>query len=157
MACQLRQAGEDVRHLFMLDSHALGNAKLREMSKGMLSEINAEYFETSPLFAELRQNGMLEAMITNAAHVCEDLVAHTPSFYDGNVTYFKPDLVPAGVTGDNLKYWNGMMKFEAGNYENYCDRQRMTIIHTPHEHDLMMDDPSLDVIVPAFFRAVGKE
>ena len=100
---------------------------------------------------------MLEAMITNAAHVCEDLVAHTPSFYDGNVTYFKPDLVPAGVTGDNLKYWNGMMKFEAGNYENYCDRQRMTIIHTPHEHDLMMDDPSLDVIVPAFFRAVGKE
>lgn len=155
MACQLAAAGEEVSHLFMLDSHALGNERLREMSKGMLSEINAEYFETSPLFAELRANGMLDAMVANAAHVCEDLTAHTPSFYHGKVTYFKPDRIPAGVTGDNFKYWNNMMSFEAGNYENYCDRDKLSIIHTPHEHDLMMDDPSLDIIVPEIFRAIG--
>lgn len=156
MACQLEQAGEDVRYLFMLDSHALGNEKLREMSKGMLSEINAEYFETCPLFAELRENGMLEAMITNAAHVSEDLMNHMPSFYHGRVTYFKPELIPAGVTGDNFNYWNNMMKFEAGNFENYCSRDLMTIIHTPHEHDLMMDDPSLNIIVPEILKAVNQ-
>ncbi len=154
MACQLTQAGEEVKQLFMLDSHALGNTRLRELSKGMLSELNADYFETCPLFAELRESGMLEAMVNNAAHVSEDLYHHIPSMYHGSVTYFKPDQVPAGVTGDNLKYWNKMMQYEAGNYENYCERDKMQIIHTPHEHDLMMDDASLAIIVPAFFKSI---
>ena len=154
MACQLTQAGEEVRHLFMLDSHALGNSRLRELSKGMLSQLNADYFETCPLFAELRESGMLEAMVNNAAHVSEDLYNHTPSMYRGKVTYFKPDQVPAGVTGDNLKYWNDMMKYEAGNYENYCEPEKMLVIHTPHEHDLMMDDASLAIIVPQFFKSL---
>ena len=155
MACQLRESGEEVRHLFMLDSHALGNQRLRELSKGMLSELNAEYFETCPLFAELRESGMLTAMVNNAAHVSEDLYHHTPSVYHGSVTYFKPDQVPVGVTGDNLRYWNDMMKYEAGNFENYCDTDKLLVIHTPHEHDLMMDDDSLAIIVPQFFKSLG--
>ena len=155
MACRLLQAGEEVRHLFMLDSHALGNAKLKKLSKGMLSEINVKYFETCPLFAELRESGMLEAMIQNAVHVSEDLYNHIPSFYNGSVTYFKPDSIPSGATGDNFKYWNSMMKFEAGNYENYCEKGKMHIIHTPHEHDLMMDDASLDIIVPALLKSIN--
>lgn len=154
MACQLMQAGEEVKHLFMLDSHALGNSRLRKLSRGMLSELNADYFETCPLFAELRESGMLEAMVNNAAHVSEDLYHHIPSMYHGAVTYFKPDQVPAGVTGDNLKYWNNMMKYEAGNFENYCEREKMQVIHTPHEHDLMMDDDSLAIIVPQFFKSI---
>jgi amino acid adenylation domain-containing protein len=152
MACQLRQAGEQVDHLIMLDSHALGNNNLRNKAKGMLSEINADYFKTCPLFAELREAGMLEAMIKNAVNVSEDLTHHSPSFFDGNVTYFKPDQIPAGVTGDNRKYWEKMMEFEAGNYENYCNKQKLHIVHTPHEHDLMMDDASLEIIVPELLR-----
>ena len=156
MACQLRQAGEDVKHLIMLDSHALGSDTLREMSKGMFSEVNVEYFETCPLFAELREAGMLEAMVTNAANVADDLMHHTPSFFDGNVTYFKPDEIPAGVSDDNKKYWMKMMEFDAGNFENYCDKSKLHIIHTPHEHDLMMDDASLDIIVPELYKIISK-
>ena len=156
MACQLRAAGEDVKHLIMLDSHALGNDTLREMSKGMFSEVNVAYFETCPLFAELREAGMLEAMVNNAANVADDLMHHTPSFFDGNVTYFKPDQIPAGVTGDNRIYWSKMMEFEAGNFENYCDKSKLHIIHTPHEHDLMMDDASLDIIVPELYKIFDK-
>ena len=152
MACQLRAAGEDVKHLILLDSHALGDNTLREMSKGMLSEINVAYFEMCPLFAELREAGMLEAMVRNAANVAEDLTHHSPSFFDGHVTYFKPNQIPAGVTGDNRRYWEKMMEFEAGNYENYCNKQKLHIVHTPHEHDLMMDDASLEIIVPELLR-----
>ncbi len=155
MACQLKEAGEEVRNLIMLDSHALGNDNLREMSKGMLSEINEEYFETCPLFAELREAGMLGAMIKNADNVCYDLRHHNPSFYDGKVLYFKPDEIPSGVTGDSYEYWTKMMEFEAGNYENYCNKEKLHIVHTPHEHDLMMDDPSLDIIVPELYREIG--
>ena len=156
MACQLRAAGEDVQHLIMLDSHALGDNNLREMSKGMLSEINVAYFEMCPLFAELREAGMLEAMVRNAANVADDLTHHSPSFFDGNVTYFKPDQIPAGVTGDNRRYWEKMMEFEAGNYENYCDKSKLHIVHTPHEHDLMMDDASLEIIVPEIYKIIGR-
>ena len=156
MACQLRAVGEEVKHLIMLDSHALGNNTLREMSKAMFSTVNVAYFETCPLFAELREAGMLEAMVNNAANVADDLMHHSPSFFDGNVTYFKPDQVPAGVTGDNRQYWTKMMEFEAGNFENYCDKSKLHIIHTPHEHDLMMDDASLNIIVPEIFKIIDK-
>ena len=154
MACQLQAMGDEVQHLILLDSHALSNNHLREMSMGMLSEINVAYFEMCPLFAELREAGMLEAMVKNAANVVEDLTHHNPSFFDGNVTYFKPDQIPAGVTGDNRKYWEKMMEFEAGNYENFCDKSKLHIIHTPHEHDLMMDDASLDIIVPELYKII---
>ena len=157
MACQLRAAGEEVKHLIMLDSHALGDNNLREMSWGMLSEVNVTYFETCPLFAELRESGMLEAMVKNYANVAEDLTHHSPQFFDGNVTYFKPDQIPAGVAGDNRKYWEKMMEFEAGNYENYCDKSKLHIIHTPHEHDLMMDDASLEIIVPEIYKIINND
>ena len=34
-----------------------------------------------------------------------------------------------------------MTEFQAKNYENSCNRELFRIIHTLHEHDLMMDDP----------------
>ncbi len=157
MACQLRQAGEEVQQLIMLDSHALADNTLREISKSMFSEINVEYFETCPLFAELREAGMLEAMVNNAKNVSNDLMHHAPSYFDGAVTYFKPDEIPAGVKGDNRKYWEKMMEFEAGNFENFCNQEKLSIIHTPHEHDLMMDDDSLAIIVPELYRKLNIE
>ena len=154
MACQLEAAGEDVRHLFMLDSHAVDSNDLREMSAPFHAQVNREYFETSPLFADLRERGMLDAVVNNAAHVSEDMMSHIPSHFHGNVTYFKPMRIPAGVEGDNRRYWERMMEFSAGNYEKYCDAGRLKIVKTPHEHDLMMDDASLDVIVPVLLKDI---
>ncbi len=155
MACHLAGSGEEVRHLIMFDTHAATTEKLREMSKAMLAQINRGYFETSPLFADLRESGMLEAMVENAAHVTDDMYHHIPSFYNGDVLYFKPEMVPKGITGGNLRYWQKMMEFEAGYYENYCDREKLKIVRTPHEHDLMMDDPSLDIIVPELIKKLA--
>ena len=47
-----------------------------------------------------------------------------------------------------------MMGFEAGNYERYCIADKLRVVHTPHEHDLMMDDPSLDIIVPELLKFI---
>ncbi|MBR3017289.1 MAG: AMP-binding protein [Clostridia bacterium] len=154
MACQLEQAGEDVRLLVLLDAHAIASQELREISRGMTAEVNREYFETSPLFADLRESGMLDAMVANAAHTTEDMVNHTPSFYHGDILYFKPDRIPSGISEESRRYWEKMMEFEAGNYEHYCARDRLRIVHTPHEHDLMMDEASLDIIVPELMKAM---
>ncbi len=155
MACQLQKAGEEVKYLFMLDSHATTDETLRRMARSMQAVSGREYFETSPLFADLRESGMLEAMIINSEHVYYDMASHVPSFFSGAVTYFKPDVVPAESSGEARKYWERMMEFQAGNYERFCHMEKFRIIHTPHEHDLMMDDPSLDIIVPEIYRALG--
>ena len=155
MACQLERAGDEVRQLFLLDAHAMGSKELVALSESMYADMNREYFETSPLFADLCANGMLDAMVSNAAHVSEDLMRHTPSFYHGHVTYFKPEQVPADASEDSRRYWETMMKFTAGNYEHYCMPDQLQVVSTPHEHDLMMDDPSLDIIVPEIMKAIG--
>ena len=154
MACQLEQAGEDVRYLFLLDAHATTNEQLRKSFRSMSSQVNRTYFETSPLFADLREAGMLEDMIRNATHASEDMVNHVPSVFHGNVLYFKPDQLPSGISEESRQYWKEMMGFEAGNYEHYCCPDKLRIVHTPHEHDLMMDDPSLDIIVPELLKAI---
>ncbi len=155
MACQLQNSGEEVRYLFMLDSHAITDQTLKRMAQSMFDASGREYFETSPLFADLREAEMLEAMIINSEHVYHDMATHVPSFFSGPVTYFKPDVVPVEASGEARKYWQMMMGFQAGNYEKFCSRELFRVIHTPHEHDLMMDDPSLDIIVPEIYRALG--
>ena len=154
MACQLEQAGEEVRYLFMLDAHATTIERLSRDFKAMSADINREYFETCPLFADLRESGLLDDMVSNATHSAEDMMNHVPSVFHGNVLYFKPDQIPSDISEKSSRYWKEMMEFEAGNYEKYCCRDKLRIVHTPHEHDLMMDDPSLDIIVPELLRAV---
>ncbi len=154
MACQLEKAGDDVRYLFLLDSHATTNEQLRSSFKAMSMQVDRTYFETSPLFADLREAGMLEAVIQNSMHSSEDMMNHDPSVFHGNVLYFKPDQIPSGISEESRRYWKRMMGFEAGNYERYCEPDKLRIVHTPHEHDLMMDDPSLNIIVPEMMKAI---
>ena len=154
MACQLEQAGEDVRYLFLLDSHATTSEQLRKSFRSMSSQVNRSYFETSPLFADLREAGMLEDMVRNSAHSSEDMVSHVPSVFHGNVLYFKPEQLPSGISEESRQYWKAMMGYEAGNYEHYCCPDRLRVVRTPHEHDLMMDEPSLDIIVPELMKAI---
>ncbi len=156
MACQLENTGEKVGYLFMLDSHTSKDARARKILSGMNADVNRSYFETSPLFSELRESGMLESIIVNSEHVKKDILDHNPDFFHGNTIYFKPDSIPAGISEESKRYWKKMMEYEAGNYENYCDRDKLKIVHTPHEHDLMMDDQSLDIIVPELMKAISK-
>ena len=155
MACQLEEAGEEVSHLIMLDAHALANPELVKLASPMQAMANRSYFETSPLFKELRENGMLEAVVSNAAHVTADLNTHVPKMYHGDVTYFKPEHTPAAANGEVLKYWQEMMKKQAGNYENYCEKDKLEVIVTPREHDEMMEEDALDIIVPKIYEVLG--
>ncbi|MBR6219733.1 MAG: AMP-binding protein [Clostridia bacterium] len=154
MACQLEEVGEQVRHLFLLDAHALDRQELVTLAKSMRGDLNRGYFETSPLFAELRQKGMLEAVLRNAGQVSQDMREHRPSMYMGPVTYFKPCQIPAGVSAEGRKYWETMMRFSAGNYEHYFQKEKARIVLTPDEHDLMMEQSSLDIIVPEIRKAL---
>ncbi|MBR5407233.1 MAG: hypothetical protein IK111_06245, partial [Lachnospiraceae bacterium] len=154
MACQLESLGESVAYLILLDSHAHSDERTKKIIREMNRDVNRSYFETSPLFSELRESGMLEKMIVNAEHVREDILDHIPSVFHGNTLYFKPDTIPMSVSSVSKRYWEKMMEYEAGNYEHFCLKEKLKIVHTPQEHDLMMDDPSLDIIVPELMKTV---
>ena len=81
MDCQLENAGETVQHFFMLDSHVITDETIRNLAKNMFSETHREYFETSPLFEDLREEGMLEAVIKNYLHVSQDLKIIDQNFF----------------------------------------------------------------------------
>ncbi len=156
MACQLEANGETVEHLIMLDSHALSDPHMRKLAAPMQATVSRSYFETCPLFKELRENGMLDAVVENASRVTRDLNTHVPKHFHGSVTYFKPERTPASAEGDVLKYWQEMMKLQAGNYENYCEKNKLEVILTPREHDEMMAPDALDIIVPKLYQIFDK-
>lgn len=154
MACQLQAAGEKVEHLIMLDSHAVVDPVAKELFKSMSSFNKREYFETSPLFADLRSQGLLESVVANSQRVARNLAVHEPSCFDGKVTYFKPQVTPAGLSGESLQYWQEMMGHKAGGYELFCEN--IKVVSTPHEHDLMMDEESLAIIVPEIKKIIDE-
>ena len=127
MAYQVENAGEKVQHLFMLDSHVITNETVKELAKNMFGETDRNYFETSPLFEDLREKGMLEAVIKNYLHFSQDVVNHRTTFFHGNVTYFKPEELPLNQSEKSLAYWKKMMQFDAGGFENFCDTDRLKI------------------------------
>ena len=152
MASQMEAAGLEVENLVMLDSHAIPDRETRELFLSYTSGTGRDYFETSPLFADLRNQGLLESVVANAARVSRNLSAHEPEVFHGPVTYFKPQVTPSGLGGRSLEYWQEMSKHKAGGYEAFCPRIR--VIPTPHEHDLMMDPESLAIIVPEIMKLI---
>ena len=150
MACQLVDTGETVERLIMLDSHAVVDPVAKKLFTTMSSFNKREYFETSPIFADLRAQGLLDSVVANSKRVARDLALHEPGTFDGPVTYFKPKVTPAGMSGDSLAYWQNMMTHRAGGFENFCTD--IDVILTPHEHDLMMDEESLEIIVPELMK-----
>ncbi len=155
MAHQLEKEGEEVELLIMFDSHAVTEASLQKDFAKANSSMNREYFLTSPLFADIRAQGMLEDMIRNASHVYLDLQSHIPSLYEGKVLYFKPDVIPSGILNKSKAYWRSVLKLKAGNFEHYCEKDKLRIVLTPDEHDLMMSDSTLDIALPAIEEELG--
>lgn len=97
----------------------------------------------------------LDTLVDNSRHVGYDMMTHAPSHYDGPCLYFKPKELPAAATGGAREYWDLMKnEYAAGGYENYCSKELLTVLETPHEHDLMMDNDSLDIIVPSIYQAI---
>ena len=155
MACQLQAQGEQVDYLILLDAHVTVDEETRKAAEAMHSAINREYFETCSVFNEMRNRGMLEALITNSQQVGHDMTTHIPSHYEGPCLYFKPQVLPEVIPERARRYWVKIMtEFRAGGFEDYCSRDQLSVIYTPSEHDLMMDSKSLDIIVPQIWHAL---
>ncbi len=156
MACILEERGEIVENLVLLDSQTAVGKKMKKLSKANQALIRREYFETCHLFEDMRAKGMLEKLIFNYQHVARDVVEYVPTMYKGKVLYFKPEVIPEGSVGAALQYQKAIHEKKAGGYEAFIVPENLDVLMTPHEHDLMMDDMSLDIIVPKLME-IGKQ
>ena len=156
MACLLEEAGEKVDILIMLDSHAVVSDDMRKLAKVNHSMVKRSYFETCELFEDARNRGIIEKLIDNYRHVANDVINYEPSRYHGQVLYFKPAVIPKDSEGGALAYQNAMAKKRAGGYENYIDQDKLEIVITPHEHDLMLDDVSIQIVAPKIIEVINK-
>ena len=90
MACQLRKAGEEVLHLFLLDPDFMTSEREKELYTKVFTADNFDdYLKKDPLFERFRQMGLLDKVEKNSKIVLDDMVNFVPENYDGRVTFYK--------------------------------------------------------------------
>jgi amino acid adenylation domain-containing protein/non-ribosomal peptide synthase protein (TIGR01720 family) len=149
MARQLTLAGESVDKLIMLDSHIIES---KELQKKILKSSGAhfrEYLSTAPLFEGIRKKGLLERYLENAGRAARMALEYDPPEYDGSVLYFKAGIKADDLTDTLSEMYNIILKEKAAGFEKKVPEDKLKIIEVKTDHDSMMNDDALQVIVPA--------
>lgn len=142
MACQLRNAGEDVPLLVMLDSFCSKNKIWERSINKPGTDDMREYFSQSPLFSDLVGRNLLDALVLNSIQVNRDMQSFRPRKYDGKVLYFK------SVAEDPLRAVRDNTECNAGGFESFIRPELLKIVKVDQQHDDMMNNESLEVEVP---------
>ena len=148
MACQLKEMGEQVKELFMFDSHTVRKRVFKDMILNQSGDSIRNYFEQSPLFESLIKRGLIDAMVANSLQVNSDMVHYQPKPYDGEVIYFKAITPAVGLKGRAAEYFEEMNSKRAGGFEKYIRQYKLHIVDIKQEHDNLMNEASLSIEVP---------
>lgn len=148
MARQLTAQGESVENVIMLDSHIIEDEKMRRSLLRSSIAHSRKYLSTAELFAGLRSKGLLEKLIANSRSVTRNWLNFNPQHYSGKVVYFKALRKEEGLTAVSDKMYDILLAQRAAGYEKRVDEDKMTIVNVEIGHDSMMNESSLDVIVP---------
>lgn len=147
MACQLKNAGEDVGNLILIDSYILNSDYDRRLTlTNQVENVNREYYETSPLFADFRSRGMLDIIIENSRMVGQNMVDFQPQPYSGRVHFFKALNIANGLPTAQHTYFAHITRKLAGGLEKYIPNNQLTIYNIPEHHDGMMSDTGRRII-----------
>lgn len=89
MACQLAEQGEEIQHLFIMDSNIMNDEEKHLFKQFFTADEFDEYLEKDPLFERFRRMGVLDRVKINSKNVLNDMLSFVPKKYDGPVTFFK--------------------------------------------------------------------
>ena len=148
MACQLRAMGEEVDMLIMLDAHSVKDEALKQQFINVDDVSLRNYFENSPLFEDLLHRGLLNELVRNSMQVHYDMMQFNPSKYDGEVVYFKAITISSNISEEDKHFFQEMNAKRAGGFEEYIEQQNLHIVDIPQDHDSILNEASLSIIVP---------
>ena len=139
MACQLKKAGDEVGHLFLLDPEYMTSEREKELFAKVNNPDNFDdYLKKDPLFERFRQMGLLDKVEKNSKIVLDDMVSFVPEEYDGKVTFYKSERF--GITDDSPEPDKELVDIvrnqTANGFENKV--KNLKIIHINSEHDNFM-------------------
>ncbi|MBQ0080058.1 MAG: AMP-binding protein [Alistipes sp.] len=147
MACQLKEAGEDMGSLILIDSYVIDNDyDQRLVIVNQVEHVNREYYENSPLFEDFRGRGMIEQIIENSRRVGRNMAEFKPRPYTGRVHFFKATKIVDGLQTAQRTYFAHIVRQLAGGFERYVPAHQLTIYNIAEHHDGMMSEMGRKVI-----------
>ena len=147
MACQLKEAGEDMGSLILIDSYIMNSDYDRRLViANQVEKVNREYYENSPLFADFRGRGMIEEIIENSRRVGRNMAEFEPRPYTGRVHFFKATKIADNLETSHRTYFAHIVRELAGGLQKFIPAHQLTIYDIPEHHDGMMSEAGRKVI-----------
>ena len=147
MACQLKEAGEDMGSLILIDAYIMNSDyDKRLVLANQVERVNREYYEKSPLFADFRERGMLETIIENSRRVGRNMAEFEPRPYTGRVHFFKALKIAENLPVSQRTYFAHIVREMAGGLQNFIPPHQLTVYDIAEHHDGMMSDVGRKVI-----------
>ena len=147
IAVQLKKQNDIVDKLIILESYYIEDLLLRSL-----------IIENQLLYVrQFIKKGLLDSkhdyiddMISYVASSSNIQYIYEPSYYDGDVIYFKSTLQSKGYTTDiSDKLDDYFMSKEAGGYEIFYDSEKLKIIPVPVDHDSLLNVEALRFVIPS--------
>lgn len=147
MACQLKEAGEDMGNLILIDAYIMNSDyDKRLVIANQVERVNREYYEKSPLFADFRERGMIETIIENSRRVGLNMAEFEPRPYTGRVHYFKATKIADDLHTSQRTYFAHIVRELAGGLQNFIPAHQLTIYDIAEHHDGMMSETGRKII-----------
>lgn len=147
MACQLKEAGEDMGSLILIDAYIMNSDYDRRLViANQVERVNREYYEKSPLFADFRERGMLETIIANSRLVGRNMAGFEPRPYTGRVHFFKAMKIADNLPVSQRTYFAHIVRELAGGLQNFIPAHQLTVYDIAEDHDGMMSEVGRKVI-----------
>ncbi len=147
MACQLKEAGEDMGSLILIDAYIMNSDYDRRLViANQVERVNREYYEKSPLFADFRERGLLETIIDNSRSVGRNMAGFEPRPYTGRVHFFKATKIADNLPTSQRTYFAHIVREMAGGLQNFIPAHQLTIYDIAEDHDGMMSEVGRKVI-----------
>ena len=107
-----------------------------------------EYLEKDALFEGVRQRNMIDMLVKNAKITTKEWLYYDPPEYKGNVLYFRAGKRPIGAQGAVAMMYDSILQESASGFEKLIPKDKLKIVPIYEEHDGLMSDKALDIIVP---------
>ena len=147
MACQLKEAGEDMGSLILIDAFIMNSDFDRRLViANQVERVNREYYEKSPLFEDFRGRGMIEEIIENSRRVGRNMAEFKPRPYTGRVHFFKAAKIADDLQTSQRTYFARIVRELAGGLQKFIPAHQLTIYDIPEHHDGMMSETGRKVI-----------
>ena len=158
MACQLKEAGEDMGSLILIDAYIMNSDYDRRLAiANQVEKVDRTYYETNPLFEHFRSMGLLESVIDNSRRVAQNMVDFQPRPYNGRVHFFKALAMAKNLPVANRTYFAHIVRELAGGLEKFIPEGLLTIYEIQEHHDGMMSDVGRKVISNRIRNIMGTE